>query len=180
MTIQEMLKKIKDPRRKEGRRYEVSDVLLMCIMAIMSGDYGYREMGRFMKRQERELREVLHLKQGVPSYVTIRDILQRIDYKELEEAFNEWASQYERIGKRETLSIDGKVIRSTVRQSNTPMQNFISIVSVFSTGQGIVLRCGKIENDKESELPKARNVLETLGVKQGLFTMDALHCQRKQ
>ena len=175
-----MLQRVSDPRTKEGIRHQIKDVLLMCIMAIMSQRYGYRAMGRFMKRHEKEFTELLHLKHGVPSYVTIRDVLQRIDFAQFCEVFNEWAGQYMDLCKGNTLALDGKAIRSTVTACSSAQQNFISLVSVFASQRGIVIRCGKIENNKESELPTARALIEALDIGQELYTLDALHCQKKQ
>jgi predicted transposase YbfD/YdcC len=43
-----------------------------------------------------------------------------------------------------------------------------------------VLHCGKKENKKESEIPKVQELISRLDVKGELFTIDALHCQKKQ
>ena len=44
-----------------------------CIMAIMSGRYGYREIARFLKANREQLVKALDLKRTqMPSHVTIR------------------------------------------------------------------------------------------------------------
>ena len=180
MTLIEMLSKAEDKRSRFGLRHELTDVMLMCIMAIMSGYYGYREIGRFLKNHSKEFQQTFRLLHKVPSHVTIRSVLQSIDFESFCNAFNEWAGQYVQIGKDYTIAIDGKAIASTIVNYDNSYQNFISLVSIFSVQRGLVLRCEKIENSKESEIPTVRKLIEALDVKSEIFTIDALHCQKKR
>ena len=66
MTLIEMLSKAEDKRPRFGLRHELTDVMLMCIMAIMSGYYGYREIGRFLKNHSKEFWQML--KRILPDY----------------------------------------------------------------------------------------------------------------
>lgn len=179
MTLSEMLSKVEEPRSLHGLRFHLQDLLLMCIMAIMSGYSSYRGMGRFLKNNEKDFRRVFGSYHGVPCYVTIRDVLQRINFDTFSEAFNQWAKQYVPMCKSDTKSIDGKAIGSTTSDSHNAFQNFVSLVSVFSSQRGIVLHCGKIENKKESEIPKVQELIKALDIKGEMFTIDALHCQKK-
>ena len=45
-TLLDHLSEVEDFRRKEGRRYPLPSLLVMIIMAIMSGANGYREIAR--------------------------------------------------------------------------------------------------------------------------------------
>ena len=49
MTLVECLSKVEDPRRLQGQRYSSISILLIIIMSILRGKYGYREIGRFSK-----------------------------------------------------------------------------------------------------------------------------------
>jgi hypothetical protein len=180
MTLSEMLSKIEEPRSLHGLRFPLKDLLLMCIMAIMSSYTSYRGMGRFLKNNEKDFRRAFGSYHGVPCYVTIRDVLQRINFDTFSEVFNQWAMQYVPMCKGDTKSMDGKAIGSTISNPHNAFQNFISLVSVFSSQRGIVLHCGKIENKKESEIPKVQELIKALDVKGELFTLDALHCQKKR
>ncbi len=57
MTLIELLSSVNDPRSKHGKRHQLPDVLLMCIMAMMSGFQGYREISRFLKRNQKEFQQ---------------------------------------------------------------------------------------------------------------------------
>jgi hypothetical protein len=82
--------------------------------------------------------------------------------------------------KGDTKSTDGKAIGSTTKNTHTAYQHFVSLVSVFSSSRGLILHCGKIENKKESEIPKVQELIKALDVKGEIFTLDALHCQKKR
>ena len=127
MTLEEMLSKIEDPRSAHGLRYRLKDLLLMCIMAIMSGHYTYRGMGRFLKNNEKDIRKTFGSHHGVPCYVSIRDVLQSIDFEDFATTFNEWASQYVPMCKSDTKSVDGKAIGGTTSNPHDAFQNFVSI-----------------------------------------------------
>jgi hypothetical protein len=87
MTTQEMLSYVDEPRSAHGLRHQLSDVLTMCIMAIMSGHYGYREIGRFLKNNQKDFQQMFLLLYGVPTYVALRSVLQRIDFESFSNAF---------------------------------------------------------------------------------------------
>ena len=133
-----------------------------------------------MKNNEKDLRKILGSYHGVPCYVSIRGVLQSIDFEEFAIVFNQWARQYVPMCKGDTKSADGKAIGSTISAPHDAFQNFVSLVSIFSSQRGIVLHCGKIENKKQSEIPKIRELIEALDVEGEIFTIDALHCQKKQ
>jgi hypothetical protein len=179
MTLSEMLSQVEDPRSLHGLRFPLEDFLLMCIMAIMSGYSSYRGIGRFFKNNEKDFRKIFASCHGVPCYVTIRTILQIIDFEKFSVLFNQWARQYVSMCKGDTKPTDGKAIGSTISNSHDAFQNFINLVSIFSSQRGIVLHCGKIESKKESEIPLVQQLIRTLDVKGELFTIDALHCQKK-
>lgn len=180
MTLQEMLSYATDSRSRFGLRHELSNVLLMCTMGIMSGYYGYRELGRFMETHASEFQQIFRLLHKVPTYVTIRAILQQVNFDSLNAAFNDWAGQYVSMCKGNTFAIDGKSIGSTITSYDNSYQNFVSLISVFAVQRGIVLRTGKIENKKASEIPTVRELIVALDVKGEVFTIDALHCQKKR
>jgi len=180
MTLREMLSTVEDPRSGHGLRHPLADVLLMCIMAMMSGYQGYREIGRFLKRNQKEFQQALRLLHKVPSHVTVRSILQSIDFDKFAASFNRWALQYVPMCKGDTKAVDGKAIAGTTSDCHGSYQNFVSLVSVFASQRGIVLSCDKTENGKESEIPTVQQLITALDVKGEVFTLDALHCQKKR
>ena len=181
MTLIESLQTIPDFRRKQGQRYPLIAVLLITIMSIMSGRCRYREIAAFAKANRKELLIFFHLqkRKRLPSHVTFREILKGIDFDEVCAAFNNWAGQYITIEDNEWWAMDGKALASTVTDADTSYQNFVSLVSLFSHKRGQVLKTAKFENQKSSEIPTVRALIEALDLQNVIITLDALHCQKK-
>lgn len=178
-NLQDFLSTIKDFRRGAGQRYPLWAVLSMIIMSIISGGKGYREFARFMKSNQDSLVSCFALKHGVPSHVTIRAILRKLDLQSLTNSFRSWMSAYSQSDSSEWLAIDGKGLCSTVSNPNDSLQNFVSVVSVFAQHSGLVYDMQAFDNGKAFEPHIVRQLIERLGLKDVVFTLDALHCQKK-
>jgi hypothetical protein len=180
MTLIESLCQVPDFRRKQGRRYPLLVVLLITIMSIMSGRCRYREIAAFAKANQQELLRFFRLKRRrLPSHVTIRAVLKGVDFEEVLTAFNQWAEQSVTLAPDEWLAMDGKALASTVADYDSAYQNFVSLVSVFSHKRGHVVKAAKLENQKRSEIPTVRALIEALELQDVVFSLDALHCQKK-
>jgi hypothetical protein len=59
MNLIEELNQIQDFRRKQGQRFSLTSMILIIIMGVMSGKYGYREINSFAKANEKDLRKNL-------------------------------------------------------------------------------------------------------------------------
>ena len=103
-----------------------------------------------------------------------------IDFDEFSQQFYVWASEYIELQSGEWVSIDGKAIGGTVKDQWGSYQDFVNLVSLFASRQKMVLAHAKVIHSKESELPVVRQLIETLHLKDVVFTLDALHCQKKQ
>ena len=179
-SLIDYLKLIKDPRSNQGNRHPLWLILLIVIMGIMSGAWGYRQLGRFVERHRLTLITLLSIpKARVPSSSTIRRVLLALDYNEVQKIFNQWSRQYSIIPQGEFVSMDGKSLQNTVTDYNNAQQNFVSCVSAFSHQRGLVMGIQMMENKKESEINVVRNLIELLDLKGIVFTFDALHCQKK-
>ncbi len=180
-NLYEKLAKLKDFRRAQGRMHELRMVLIIIIMAIMSGYQGVRATGDFVKRNRKDLIKLFKPKDNrLPSHQTMDRVLQNVNFKQLSKIFKEWAIQYIKIEDKDWISIDGKAIGSTISNVNNRLQKFISLVSVFASKRKQVISVGKINNSKESEIPKVRELIKQLDLEGVVFTLDALHCQKKQ
>ena len=114
----------------------------------------------------------------LPSDTTFRRILQKLDFQALAEQFRQWASHAIDVQSQEWIAIDGKSIKGTVTEPGTAYQNFISLVSLYSNLQGVVLVTQQFESKQNSELKVVQTMLEALHLAGVVLTMDALHCQK--
>jgi hypothetical protein len=179
MNLIECLSEVKDPRRAQGQRYASVAMLLIIIMSVLRGKYGYREMGRFCQLNKSVLITKFGFKNNkVPSHVSIRTFILLADFSSIQQAFHKWAQDYVSIEANEWISIDGKSIRSTVSDYSSEYQNFISLVSLFCSRREQVLHVEKLENKKDNEAQTVEELFDMLDLKDVIFTMDALHCKK--
>jgi len=180
MTLLEMLSKAEDKRSRFGRRHQMTDLMLMCMMANMSGYYGYREIGRFLKTHNNEFQQTFRLLHKVPSHLTIRSTLRSVDFESFCTVFSEWAAQYVHMEKDQRTIMVAKVITGTIANYDSSYQHFVSLVRVFSIQRAVILPGEIAANSKEYELPTVRKLIEALDVTSEIFTIDALHCRKKR
>lgn len=179
-NLYEMLTQLDDYRRKQGRMHELRFALILAIMSTMSGFHSLRAMGDFIEKNKEELIKMFKPnKDRLPSYLTINRILQNVDFDKFAKIFHRWAVNFVKIENKEWISIDGKAIGGTLDSSQDKKQKFINLVSVFSSKRKQVIQAGKINNEKESEIPKARELIKMLNLENVVFTLDALHCQKE-
>jgi hypothetical protein len=154
-------------------------MLLLIIMGILRGRYGYREIGRFCDNNRAYLSARFGFKnRKVPSHVSIRTFIQSVDFKSVQKVFHQWTRDYVSIESGEWIAIDGKSIRSTVSDYSSGYQNFVSLVSLFCSKREQVLHVEKLENKKGNEGQTVEDMLEIIDLKDAVFTMDALHCKK--
>ena len=95
--LKSFLFKIKDHRRKQGRRYELGHILLFSILAILSGADSYRKVQKFMVVHYDPLNEIFDLNWArMPAYTTIREIIRGTSGTELEQSFRQCSFQLKR------------------------------------------------------------------------------------
>ncbi|PSB26517.1 hypothetical protein C7B70_23710 [Chlorogloea sp. CCALA 695] len=92
--------------------------------------------------------------------------------------FEQWVNSTFTLEPGEWVAVDGKSIKGTVTAPGTAYQNFISLVSLYSRQQGIVLKSQQFESKQDSELKVVQTMLEALDLEGVVFTLDALHCQK--
>lgn len=175
----ESLQEIRDFRASQGRRYPLWLILLLVVMGTISGCRSYYALEDFGARHYRAVSEKLGLTvTRLPSDTTFRRILQKLDFQVLAIQFGQWADSTFDTELGEWVAIDGKSIRGTVTEPGTAYQNFINLVSVYSSQLGVVLAAQQFESKRNSELKVVQTMLEALQLKGVVFTMDALHCQK--
>lgn len=179
-TLYDNLLEIEDFRRSQGQRFTLPAFLEMVILAGMSGNFGINPTSRFIANNKDFFIERYGLNHGVPGKTVIYNILSVIDYTQLNNVLKKWMNQFIDSKTDSWLSIDGKALCSTVTDKHGHGQNFQSIVSLFSNEMGIVVSTEQMEMKKSHEGEIARDIIEQLELQGVTFTLDALHCQKKQ
>lgn len=179
-SLIQSLKKVKDCRRTQGRRHPLWFILLIIILGIMQGYVSYRAFGDFAKYNQRQLVQSFHiLPRRVPSYSTIRRVMMNVDWQEIAQIFNEWSGHFCHSNQDLIwVGIDGKSLKSTVKNYEQSCQNFVAVVSLYAPDSGLVLRLDRHENKKASEIHQVLALIEDCPFQNQVFTLDALHCQK--
>lgn len=174
-TLREALSQLEDRRRGQGRRHSIDLVLMIAIMATMSGYFGYRAIGDFVRRYHDELIAYLKPnKERLPAYATFRRVLMHIDTKAFGVIFEKWMQHYLNKEKNAWVSIDGKAVRGTVQREED--RKLAHMVSFFKSDSKEVLIARQTAT-KSNEIPLVQEMLREFPLEQIVLTLDAMHCQ---
>lgn len=142
----EYLRKIPDFRRSQGRRYDLASILLVAILASISGANSYRDIKIFCKTHFRTLKKTFDIHWwSVPSYCSIRNIIQGVDGQKLEEVFREYsATLSKRLPEKiEYLACDGKSLRGSF--DNMEDKKMAQLLSIFAVEGQLILAHAEID-----------------------------------
>ena len=170
---------IRDHRRSQGQRYELKFVLLFSIMAILSNAKSYRDISRFINKHLERLKKDFGLEwKKPPAYTTVRNIINGVGQQELEAGFRAYTQSLSETGKDNYIgvAVDGKVLRGSYDHFQD--KKAIQVLSFFDTQSELILAHEKIDV-KTNEIPVAQALIPKLGLENVVYTLDALHCQKK-
>jgi hypothetical protein len=180
INLLEALAQVPDFRAPRGRRYPLRLVLLLVIMGTLSNCLGYQALEDFACRHHAALVERLKLpSMRFPSDSTFRRVMMGIDFTQLAQVFTDWTRDWMPSQENDWLGIDGKSIKATVTNYDKAYQDFVNVVSIFSSRQGVALTLEQFRNKESSEIAVVQALLATLHLEGVVFTFDSLHCQKK-
>jgi len=176
-NLREELKTLKDKRRGQAQQHKIDVVLMITIMATMSGYQGYRAIGDFAQRYKKQIVKYLELeKDRVPAYATVRRVVQEVDHKEFGNIFTKWMRHYMKKSNSQWIAVDGKAIKGTKQKEED--KKLAHLVSFFASDSKEILIARKTA-DKSNEIPLVQKMMEEFPLKDMIITLDALHCQTK-
>lgn len=170
---------VPDPRRAQGKRYPLPYMLLFTVLALLSGAKSYRGIITFLEQRREHLNHHfgVDLKRA-PVVNTLRMVLQSLPTEALEEAFRRHARALlpdGGAGEQPVIAIDGKTLRGSFDHIND--RKAAQNLTAFASASAIVLAHTEIE-DKSNEIPAAQQMIRELGLRDVVFTADAMHCQK--
>ena len=174
--IAKYFENIQDPRQEWKVYYNLLEIVVMTICAVISGCEYWEDIVDFSRVKMEWFREKLglELRYGVASHDTFQRIFQLIDPGELEASFLSWVRSVAKITKGEIISIDGK----TARGSRDAKAKAIHLVSAWANANQLVL--GQVKTDEKSnEITAIPTLLEMLELKGCIVTIDAMGCQKE-
>jgi len=176
MDIRANLALIPDPRIERCKKHLLTDILLLCIIAMVSGVGTVEDIAFFGIAHIEWLKRYLVLPNGIPSADTILRVLGRIDHTKFEECFLNWTRGYfrERVEPGSVIGVDGK----TARGSATDTEKGVHLVSAWANNLGLVLAQVKTQ-EKSNEITAIPQLLAALDIAGCIVTIDAMGCQKK-
>lgn len=178
----EQVKQFPDYRKGKGKRHALWLVMMLVLLGTLCGYRGYRPLADFSQQHWQSLCELFELPTDtrMPSYSTFRRILQRVDFEPIVELFNQWSQRFIQLMEPTWVAADGKSIKSTLTDYSQSYQNFVTTVCAFTHQTGVVLHLQVMDNKQTSEIEVVRQLIGALAGQPIVFTLDALHCQKKQ
>ncbi len=181
-TLRQCLGQVSDPRRAQGKRYDLEHVLLYCVLAVVSGASSYRKIHIFIDTHWPRLNEVFGSRwKRAPAYTAVRKILQGLDAAQLEGAMRSLATEQVQqstpASARSLVAIDGKTLRGSLDRLED--RQAAQVLSALAVNERVVLGHVLIEDaDKDCEIAAAQRLIEQLGLAGVVYTLDALHLQK--
>lgn len=172
------LRRVKDGRKRRGKRYPLEIILVLFIMAKLCGQNKIYGIADWAQQQSEYLIGALGLKyKRLPHHSTYRRVLaDEIEGDELERMMGEYLAQLPRHGQDTVIVIDGKTVRGTITAED-PFG--LHLLAAYLPGEGIVLMQMIVEKDKENEIVVAPKLLASLDLRNKVVTGDAMQTQRK-
>lgn len=174
-SIQEHFADLPDPRRAQGRRHRLSDMIVIAICAVICCADSWADVADFGNAKLKWLQTFLSLPHGIPCQDTFERVFARIDPDAFERCFMNWAQALAGSSRGKLVAIDGKKIRRSFQHA-WDHSTAAHLVSAFVHENATVL--GQLSVDcKENEIVAIPKLLELLDLTGATVTIDAMGCQ---
>ena len=163
-----------DPRQRGKVIYPLSEVLLLCLLAVLAGAETFVDIARFGDTKLALLRRFRPYLDGTPSHDHLGDIFATLDAEQFQRCFVAWVAAMTGVP-GEVIAIDGKTSRRSYQKKGGKAA--IHMVSAFAARQRVVLGQIKVA-EKSNEIIAIPKLLDMLAIEGAIVTIDAMGCQR--
>jgi len=173
-SLMELLEGVEDPRGARGKRHPLSALLLLAVVAMLSGMTSYEGIVQFGKERGWEFRALLGFtrRRGLCK-ATYSRVFRRVNVADFEARVAQWIQGRLESTAAPQISIDGKTARGS-RDGEMPG---IHLVSAYAPDVGAVLARLRVDA-KTNEHKAALELLGVLPVKGKIVTGDAMFTHR--
>jgi predicted transposase YbfD/YdcC len=176
-SLLDVLDQIPDHRRAQAKQYPLPQVLLFCILGIISGAVSYRKLHTFIRIRFPLLSQAFPSRMRKPSsYTQLREILVGLNKDDFEAAFRHHAGPLVSTTADAAIAADAKALRGSFDAMDG--RNAALVLSLFVAGERIILAHRTVD-ENSNEIPALQALIAELGLQGKLFTADAEHCQKK-
>lgn len=178
-SLWERLNRLKDVRRRKGRRHRLASTLTICALGTLCGARGTRAIADFAsylnQTQLRLLHAYLNPKTGryePPSEPTIRRVLKQVPAADFDAEVMAWMQAHDPQPLRR-LAVDGKTVKGSRRTDGRPV-HLVAGVSPDS----LRLVAQRPVDEKSNEITALRPMLGAVPLDGVVVTADAMHAQQ--
>lgn len=164
-----------DPRRELGKEHLLIDIIVIGILAVISGANDFVGMAEFGRDQEAWLRTFLALPSGIASHDTFGRVFARIKPSEFQRCFRNWVQSVAKLTAGEVVAIDGKTARRSHQRSLG--KEAIELVSAWAQTNRLTLGQVAVE-EGSNEITAVPALLRLLAIRGCIVTVDALNTQK--
>jgi hypothetical protein len=114
----EYFAELRDPRVERTREHLLEEILLMAIVAVLSGTGSWNEIEDYGNAKRPRFKGLLQLPGGIPSHDTYNRVISALDPAEMEKGFSDWMVS---IAKLSPVSIAdvGRLRRASIKEFRT-------------------------------------------------------------
>jgi predicted transposase YbfD/YdcC len=174
-SIQEHFADLPDPRRAQGKRHRLSDMIVIAVTAVICCADSWSDVADFGNAKLKWFSTFLDLPHGVPCTDTFERVFARLDPDAFERCFMSWTEALAGSSRGKLVAIDGKRIRRSFAHA-WDHSTATHLVSAFVHENATVL--GQLSVDcRENEIVAIPKLLELLDLAGATVTIDAMGCQ---
>ena len=169
------LAQVKDQRARRGVRYALAPVLLLMVLAKLSGEDRPSGIAHWVCLRAAWLMKALGLRwKRMPHDATYRRLMaSAIDVGELEEVVSQFLQPTPADGLQVIINLDGKSLRGTIPAGQTQGEHLLAI---YQPAAGVVLLQVAV-GSKENEISAAPRLLQAIDLSGKIVTGDAMFAQ---
>jgi predicted transposase YbfD/YdcC len=174
-SIQAHFADLPDPRRAQGTRHKLGDMIVIAVCAVICCADGWADVADFGNAKLSWFRTFLDLPHGVPCPDTFERVFARLDPGAFERCFVSWTEALAGSSAGKLVAVDGKRIRRSFAHA-WDHSTAAHLVSAFVHENATVL--GQLSVDcKENEIVAIPKLLALLDLAGATVTIDAMGCQ---
>lgn len=164
---------VEDPRLDRTKKHKVIDIIVITVMATLSGMQNWVEIVDWAETNKNWLKSFLELPGEIPSHDTFGRVFSLINPDSFQEAFQAWVDTMKiNFPDREIIALDGKFLNGSIENSNS--RTCLTIVSAWACKSGLSLGqlSSKLKKGEGEKITMER-LLDKIDVKGNIITIDA-------
>ena len=176
LSLLENFEELEDPRRDRNQRHKLVDIVVLALCGVISGMKSWVDIADYGEAKASWFKELLELPNGIPSHDTFRRVFMLLEPECFQACLTNWLETLRESLEEGVVAIDGKTLRRSFDKSKE--KKALHLVSAWSTTASMVLGQIAVE-EKSNEIVAIPKLLELLRVEGGIFTIDAMGCQKE-